>query len=74
MEPLPIIELEIFAKHAFSLRRGFVILQVRFFVFDAVPEPSDEDVIQGSVSPVHADGVLAFWWRKRFNSHLFSLK
>ena len=34
---------------------------IRIFVFDAPPEPLDEDVIQGSTSPVHTDGDLALF-------------
>jgi hypothetical protein len=53
MGSLPIVELEIFVKHAFGLRRGFVVMQVRFFLFDASPGSLDEDVIQGSISHFH---------------------
>ena len=32
---------------------------IHIFVFDASPEPLDEDVIQCATSPVHTDGDLA---------------
>jgi hypothetical protein len=34
---------------------------VDVFVFDALPEPFNEDVVQGPASPVHADGDLALF-------------
>jgi hypothetical protein len=53
---------------------GVTSVTIRFFLFDAAPEALDEDVIQGSISPFHADGDLALRCRKRFNSQLFSLR
>ena len=61
MQPLSIVEIEISAQAGDGLRRRFVILDVDVFVFHATPEPFNEDVIQRSASPIHADGDLALF-------------
>ena len=61
MKALPIVELKISTQARDGLRRGFVITDVDVFVFDASPEPLNEDVVQRPASPVHADGDLALF-------------
>src|SRR5262245_54236898 len=61
MQPLPIVELKISAQARDGLRYGFVITDVDVFVFNASPEPLNEDVVQRPASPVHADGDFALF-------------
>src|SRR5262245_30374029 len=61
MKALPIVELKISPQACDGLRRGFVITDVDVFVFDASPEPLNEDVVQRSASTIHADGDLALF-------------
>ncbi len=61
MQPLSIVKLKISAQAGDGLRRGFVITDVDVFVFHAAPQPFNEDVVQRTASPVHADGDLALF-------------
>src|SRR5262245_11923398 len=61
MKALPIVELKISTQARDGLRRGFVITDVDVFVFDASPEPLNEDVVQRPASPIHTDGDLALF-------------
>jgi len=61
MQTLSIVEPEISAQADDGLGHGFVIFDVDVFVFDAAPEPFNEDVIQRTASPVHTDGDLALF-------------
>ena len=56
MKPLTIVEIEISSQAFDGVGDGFVIVQVDLFVFDATPKPLDKDIVQGSTSPIHADG------------------
>ena len=55
MKALPIVKLKISTQARDGLRRGFVITDVDVFVFDASPEPLNEDVVQRPASPIHAE-------------------
>ncbi len=58
MQPLPIVELKISTQARDGLRHGFVITDVDVFVFDASPEPLNEDVVQLSLLK-----ILSAWER-----------
>src|SRR6266542_1000878 len=45
VKPLTVIKTEIFSQAGDGLGRILVIMQVDLFVFDAAPEPFDEDVV-----------------------------
>src|SRR5262245_4249779 len=61
MNALPIVELKISTQARGDLWHGFVITDVDVFVFDASPQPLNEDVVQRPASPVHANGDLALF-------------
>jgi hypothetical protein len=61
MKPLTVVKPEVFSQASDGLGRVLVIVQVDLFVFDAAPEPFDEDVVQRTASPVHTDGDLALF-------------
>ena len=58
MKPLAVVEVEVVVQAYDRLGDACVIVQVNFFVFDAAPEPLDEDVVQCSTTPIHTDGDL----------------
>lgn len=61
MESLAIIEIEISSQTFNRLRHGLVVVQINLFVFDASPEPLNEDVVRCTASAVHADLDLALF-------------
>src|SRR5665811_2107497 len=50
-----IVEVEVGGKLAAGLGNALVSFQVHLLVFDAPPEPLDEDVIHPTAPSVHAD-------------------
>ena len=65
MKPLAIVEVEVVAQTCDRLGHAFVIVPVNFFVFDAAPEPLDEDIVQGSTAAIHTDCNLPFFENAR---------
>src|SRR5262252_4110936 len=61
MRAFVIVELEVTADARPSLRHQPVIPQVHLFVFQRAPQSFDEDVVQTSPAPVHADSDIPFF-------------
>ena len=61
MESLAIMETEISSQSINRLRHGLVVIQINLFVFDASPEPLNEDIVQCAAAAVHADPDLALF-------------
>ena len=58
MGAVAIIKLKISSQAGHRPENSLVSVQVHFFVFNAPPEPLDEDVVQCSAAAIHADGHL----------------
>ena len=58
MQPLAVVEVEVFVQAFDRLGDAFVVVQVDFFIFDAAPQSLDEDVVQCSTASIHTDGDL----------------
>jgi len=54
--PPAVIKVEVTADRSTSLADAVVGSQIHLFVFDAAPQPFDEDIVQPSALAVHADG------------------
>jgi hypothetical protein len=61
MKPLPVVEVEVFVQTLDGLGDTFVVVQIDLFVFDAAPEPLNEDVVQCSATSIHTDGDLSLF-------------
>jgi len=61
VESLALIETKISSQTLNRLRHGLVVVQINLFVFDASPEPFNEDVVQCAAATVHADLDLALF-------------
>ena len=55
MGPLLVVEPEPFADARSSLRYQPVVPQVNLFVLQRTPQPFNEDVVETTAAPVHAD-------------------
>src|SRR6266498_1470890 len=60
MGPSSVVEVEIPADRMSRLADGFVGPQIDLLVFDAAPQPLDEDVVPPGALAVHADGDGVF--------------
>lgn len=61
MRVLFVVEMEVALEAVLELRRCFVGVQVDVLVFEGAPESLDEDIVEGTPAPIHADeypGVL----------------
>jgi len=56
MRSSPVVKVEISTNRASRLSDGFVGSQIDLLVFDAAPQPFNEDVVPPSPFAVHADG------------------
>ena len=53
--PAGVKEVQIDAQMGFGVVNRIVRLQIHLFVFDAFPEPLDENVVAPAVLAIHAD-------------------
>src|SRR6202045_956185 len=60
MRPAAIVEVEIAPDRCARLGRGVVGSEIHLLVFDAAPQPLDEDVVPPGTLAVHADGDPVF--------------
>ena len=56
MRSSPMVKVEISTNRASRLTDGFVGSQMDLLVFDAAPQPFNEDVVPPGLFAVHADG------------------
>src|SRR5438132_7845891 len=60
MWPPAVIKVEVAADRSAGVADAFVGPQIHLLVFDAAPQPLDEDVVPPSPFAVHADGDRVF--------------
>jgi hypothetical protein len=65
MNSLLVVEKEVYFSPPYRLCDIGVVLEIYLFVFDRSPEPLNEDVVEDSSFPVHADGNMAVFQRVR---------
>ena len=53
--PFVVIEAEIVSQPGLQCRNSSVVFKVNVLVLDTVPGPFNEDVVQGTATPIHAD-------------------
>ena len=59
MKPFVIIKLEIAFQAYVCVMRRLVVIKIDFFIFERPPESFDEDIIEATTTPVHADVNMA---------------
>src|SRR5450631_2601293 len=60
MRPATVVEVEVAPDRCTRLGRGVVGSEIHFLVFDAAPQPLDEDIVPPGALAVHADGDPVF--------------
>src|SRR6202043_2635691 len=60
MRPATIVEVEVAPDRCAGLGGGVVGSEIHLLVFDATPQPLDEDVVPPGALAVHADGDSVF--------------
>jgi hypothetical protein len=60
MRPAAIVKVEVTSDRCAGLGRGVVGFEIDLLVFDAAPQPRDEDVVPPGALAVHADGDPIF--------------
>jgi beta-keto acid cleavage enzyme len=65
MNSLLVVGTEVYSSAPYRLCDIGLVLEIYLFVFDRSPEPLNEDVVEDSSFPVHADGNMAVFQRVR---------
>ena len=61
VRPILVVEAEVLVQAGEQRGYGLILLEVDIFVFDATPEPFDEDIVEAPTTSIHTDADVGLF-------------